>query len=349
MTLKSLAELDPAKRSKWTYFGNKLLAKHDKKGSRVQTGSHKSIFLQNWSPKLNKLLFFLRDVLKCAKKYGMEFDTLNPSLELCMLLPLFHHHGENPVKRQIDNSAACKCLRKNHKVPTVSEGMAIMSRLDSPLHVPDAKCNCSPCIDDQLENRCKNPHRCATTVRDRLNQILPKWDPRLPDIPEEAPDKELDGIVTFSPPQKIDRLTDGMHIFTKSPSTADEIEANPPPALLVVLGREVVKATISGFSTRTGLADAQGGGGIWFSNGNPANAAIKLLPYVSQSKANAEILAALYCVQSVPRDVDLEIAAKSSTITNAMNRNLGKWEDSGWIGVADRAHIQALAASLRAR
>ncbi|KAJ6475887.1 hypothetical protein DFH09DRAFT_1253527 [Mycena vulgaris] len=32
-----------------------------------------------------------------------------------------------------------------------------------------------------------------------------------------------------------------------------------------------------------------------------------------------------------------------------MNRNLGKWEDSGWIGVADRASIQALAAGLRAR
>ncbi|KAJ6475886.1 hypothetical protein DFH09DRAFT_812563, partial [Mycena vulgaris] len=246
-------------------------------------------------------------VLKCAKKYGMEFDTLHPSSELCMLLPLFHHHGENPAKRQINNSAACKCLRKNHSVATVGEGMAVMSRLDSPIHVPDAKCVCSPCIDDRLENRCKNPHRCATTVRDRLNQILPKWDPRLPDIPREVPNEELEGVVTFSPPQNIDRLTDGMRILTKSHLTAVAVEADPPPVLLAVLRGQAVKATISGFCTRTGLADAQSGGGIWFSNGNPANAAIKLPPYVSQSKVNAEILAALYCVQSIPRDVDLEI------------------------------------------
>ncbi|KAJ6595209.1 hypothetical protein DFH09DRAFT_1413272 [Mycena vulgaris] len=152
---------------------------------------------------------------------------------------------------------------------------------------------------------------------------------------------------TQTPHKKL--TADGVRILTKPPSTVDEIEAYPPPALPVVLGGETVKATISGFSTRTGLADAQSGGGIWFSNGNPANAAIKLPPYVSQSKANAEILAALYCIQSVPQDVNLEIAAKSSTITNAMNRNLGKWEDSGWIGVADRAPIQALAAGLRAR
>jgi hypothetical protein len=177
MTLKSYLEMDPEKRSKWAYFGDKLLAKRDKKGSRVQAGSHINMFMQNYSPKLNKLPAFLKGMLACAKKYSVEFDTLNPSKEIRNSLPLWHHHGENPAKRQINNAPQCKCLRKNHGVKLSGQGIEVMARLDSPGHSADPKCICAECIDDRLERKCKNPHRCAIGVRDRLAQIHSKWDP----------------------------------------------------------------------------------------------------------------------------------------------------------------------------
>ncbi|KAJ6536992.1 hypothetical protein B0H19DRAFT_853215, partial [Mycena capillaripes] len=120
-------------------------------------------------------------MLKCAKKYGVEFNTLNPSQEIRNQLPLWHHHGENPAIRQTNNSAQSKCLRTNHKVVSSGQGMDVLARLDSPSHYADPKCVCTECIGDRLENKCKNPHKCAVAAGTRMGQILPKWDAQRPD------------------------------------------------------------------------------------------------------------------------------------------------------------------------
>jgi hypothetical protein len=263
MTLKSYLEMDPNKRSKWAFFGDKLLAKRDKKGSRVQAGSHINMFMQKYSPKLNKLPAFLKGMLTCAKKYGVEFDTLHPSREIRNLLPLWHHHGEDPDKRQTNNTPQCKCLRKNHGVKLAGEGIDILTRLDSPSHSADPKCICNACIDDRLERRCKNPHRCAVTVRDRLTQIRPKWDPQLPET-AAVPEIELaEGEEKFEPPPEIKSLYEGFRIFTKVQQEGPTTAA-PPPEVPRVPGEVVVTAVVSGYVSRRGLADAQGARGFGF-------------------------------------------------------------------------------------
>jgi ribonuclease HI len=71
---------------------------------------------------------------------------------------------------------------------------------------------------------------------------------------------------------------------------------------------------------------------------------------MEQSAANGEIIAALISIQITPRDTELTIESRKSTVLNAMT-NLPVWEDRGWIGVpmTSRGPLRALAAALKSR
>ncbi|KAJ7204923.1 hypothetical protein B0H12DRAFT_999942, partial [Mycena haematopus] len=117
-------------------------------------------------------------MIKVAQKYGVAFNTLNPSTELKLQLPLFHHCGEDPEKTQINNSLACKCLRDKHAVSSVGQGIPLTTRLQDESHIPSKSCPCLACADDRASRGCKNPHLCAIAVEKRFRSYLNKWDPR---------------------------------------------------------------------------------------------------------------------------------------------------------------------------
>jgi hypothetical protein len=81
--------------------------------------------------------------------------------------------------------------------------------------------------DDWLAKACKNPHFCAETVESQLDHLLPRWDPRLPSLPvpgEEDPIEDLDeSKVLFTPPNQIQTLTEGFHIFTLHNGLANDV------------------------------------------------------------------------------------------------------------------------------
>ncbi|KAJ7138996.1 hypothetical protein C8R44DRAFT_529333, partial [Mycena epipterygia] len=309
MTLKSYLELDPEKRATWAHFANKLLAKHDKLTSLVQAGSHVNMFLQKWSPKSSsKLPAFLRDMLKCARKYGVEFHTLSPSHEIRKLLPLWHHKGEDPAKNQLNNKPQSKCLRTNHGVMTVGQGIQVMNRRSCPDHRPDATCVCTPCFEDRYEGKCNNPHRCVVAVSERLDQLLPRWDPRSPDgeAPEVTATEGPAHHVPFKNSPSIQTLAEGFRIFTKN--TVASEDAPPQVVHGLEVGEESVRAAISGYSIHTGLVDSRSGAGVWYSPDNPCNTSLRLPATSAQDKATGEVVAALICAQSAPSDVPLRIA-----------------------------------------
>ncbi|KAJ7138834.1 hypothetical protein C8R46DRAFT_822761, partial [Mycena filopes] len=231
-------------------------------------------------------------MLTCAKKYGVEFNTPDPSHEIQKLLPLWHHHGENPERRQLNNKAQCKCLRFKHGVTTVGQGMIVMERLNSPTHKADAKCLCNACIDDRLERKCKNPHKCATAVRERLTQLKPRWDPQLPepDFSHESPGTAREEV--FKRPPEITKLAEGFRIFSKEKKERedheDEQEALP---VETVAGRNMVKVTIDVHIERAGQADAKSGAGLWYSPDDPRNMSFALPSSLSQTRQNAEVVA----------------------------------------------------------
>ncbi|KAJ7506141.1 hypothetical protein B0H11DRAFT_1617356, partial [Mycena galericulata] len=176
--------------------------------------------------------------------------------------------------RQMNNKPQSKCLRKNHGVTTVGQGFIVLHRLDSADHSTDAECECTACTDDRM-NGCKHPHKCAIAIRDRLSQILPKWDPRTPEIthPDEAGANSNEE--EFRPPTEISNLSEGFRIFTKN-RDKDPPGEQPPPNPQYIPGEEMIDVAISGHIERAGLADAQCGAGIWYSHDDNRNASIKL-------------------------------------------------------------------------
>ncbi|KAJ7664614.1 hypothetical protein DFH06DRAFT_934930, partial [Mycena polygramma] len=209
-------------------------------------------------------------ILKCAKKYGTEFDTLQPSIAIRESLPLWHHHGENPSRRQTNNKPQSKCLRSNHKVMSSGDGMNVLTRLTSPDHSADAKCACTTCVDDRLENKYKNPHKCAVAVNERLDQFLVKWDPRTPELIATASNALPAGEVRFTAPPEINNLAEGYRMFTKLQPVAPEGEL---VMTQVPIGpaNGTTNAAISACVMNGGFAEAYCGAGIWFAHNDPRN------------------------------------------------------------------------------
>ncbi|KAJ7712398.1 hypothetical protein DFH07DRAFT_684547, partial [Mycena maculata] len=307
MTLKSYLEMDPAKRAAWAHMADKLLPKRDKPSSNVKKGSHVNPFLQTWKPKANgKLPEFLKGMLKVAAKYGIEFNTLQPSQAIRESLPLWHHLGEDASHTQFNNTATCQCLRSTHGVSTVGEGMAIMARLVCQSHVEDRWCVCAPCSSDRLKG-CKNPHACALLVKTRLDRLLSKWDPRRPDPPvvTPAPPGE-EGARLFVPPPEIATLTDGFRIFTKPTAAPTDAPPATPPAPLPATVSPVQVAIGSHYKL-LGTMDAGAAFGVHFGQDDPRNVSSVIPEQKSLTRGCAEAIATLVAARSTPVTAPLRI------------------------------------------
>ncbi|KAJ6449442.1 hypothetical protein C8R47DRAFT_999215, partial [Mycena vitilis] len=116
MKLKSYLELDPNERASWAYLCDRRLEKILTKDSNADREAVICLPLQSCKANEHKLPKRHKSMLKCAKKHKVKFDTLSPSREVQGKLPLWHHLGEDRTQVQINNSAACVCLRENHLV-----------------------------------------------------------------------------------------------------------------------------------------------------------------------------------------------------------------------------------------
>ncbi|KAJ7254831.1 hypothetical protein C8J57DRAFT_1656907 [Mycena rebaudengoi] len=197
-----------------------------------------------------------------------------------------------------------------------------------------------------------NPHACAVAVHERLNELLPKWDPRAPSLGRERreQDDEEGAPVLFNPPPPITHISEGLRIFTKTVPNANP-NANVEADIFEVLvepGELSRNATLSGACIRGSQTDAQAGSGIWYGEQDPKNRSSRLPISVEQTISAAEIAAALYAVQTTPFGTPLNLELGRKTVVDAVGK-IESFEDIGWIGVRDSALLKALAASLRAR
>ncbi|KAJ7746468.1 hypothetical protein DFH07DRAFT_748458 [Mycena maculata] len=93
-------------------------------------------------------------MIKCLYKYGVSFETVFPTNEIKRKMPLWHHPGRNRGKRQGNNGEKAGCLRKNHATMTVGEGLDLIQRLEDPLHLKQASCECNACEEDRTLRGC---------------------------------------------------------------------------------------------------------------------------------------------------------------------------------------------------
>lgn len=118
-------------------------------------------------------------MIKTAKKYAVNFYSLKPLQTVQLEMPLWYHLRADRNKLQINNNKRSRCLRTNHNVQVVGDVIQMLERLEAEDHVPFRGCACASCKYDR-DQKCDNPHACASTAAYRLNQLLPSWNPTIP-------------------------------------------------------------------------------------------------------------------------------------------------------------------------
>jgi hypothetical protein len=239
----SLAESDVEKHSHWASLALHQLSKHIVKSPAVAEEARTNLMVQNVKVNQRDPPAIHKAMVKCLNKYGLSFETVHPSTELQRSMPLWHHPGEDPQKRQVNNGQKAKCLRGKHVALTIGAGVDLAQRLDGPLHYRSASCVCDTCEDDRTTRGCENPHACAIAAASRLGQILPRWIP-IPggnEVPGPAatPPEEETNSKLFTPPESIMVLTQGLRAMTRRQN--EPIEQLDPP----VRSRAVVIPTLA--------------------------------------------------------------------------------------------------------
>ncbi|KAJ6448859.1 hypothetical protein C8R47DRAFT_1265647 [Mycena vitilis] len=353
MKLQSYLELRSSERATWGFIADSVLEKRDVKDSAVDANSHINMFLQDWNPNQRKRPPHLKEMLACAEKYGVIFDTIEPSIEIREQLPLFHHFGEDPAKTQLNNTPACKCLRENHNVQTAGEGKELAIRFQREDHKPAATCKCILCNELRRTEGCNNPHSCARTVESRLGQLLPKWNPQTQprddnDGKDEESSQERSEATVFHAPKEIQSLTDGFRIFTKDSKHAPSVPTACGPHPQNTDPLKTVKVFISANIRKTTEGNVAGGG-VWYGQNDLRNTELRVPEYLAQTVLNAEALSALTLIQRAHPETTLNIHSSRNLLKKMFINNLERWEDRGWVGVTDKAPLQTLSAALKAR
>ncbi|KAJ7803546.1 hypothetical protein B0H13DRAFT_1671666 [Mycena leptocephala] len=263
-------------------------------------------------------------MVDCARKLGVTFAALTPRKEVLLELPMWHHLGEDPTKKYINNNARCRCLRSNHYAFKMGHALTISSRLSTADHEANTNCLCLDCCKDRTIRGCKNPHGCAVTACTKLDKILPHWDPRLivedeSSDSEEELDEDSDEIKIFRKPIRLDNLTDGFRIFTNQKIPAEEGDEAPPARNM-----NICSSTISyaGATTRKDGEIVSAGAGLWVTESDPSNISIKIPIATAQTRQGAEVIAALHAAQTSHRASDLHLESPRNFVAVSMTKNL---------------------------
>ncbi|KAJ7663723.1 hypothetical protein DFH06DRAFT_986691 [Mycena polygramma] len=246
--------------------------------------------------------------------------------------------------------------------------MTVLARIRDETHKQTPTCRCIRCSEDRRARGCSNPSACTKAVESKLTRLLPKWDPSRPRV-VNAQEDQGDSPDIFRPPPHITSLTDGFRVFTKKPRKRKRGPAQSPPQsqpapaegptaaerppIAVRPAPVAHNGTQTIWVSSTTARDAHGkitaGGGVFFASGDERNFKLRVPESHAQSAQTAEIMATLLGVQKVPKEQRLVVKNSKKIVRTAMIQRLQAMEDRGWIGVADREPLKALAAALKSR
>lgn len=229
---------------------------------------------------------------------------------------------------------------------------------DNVEHLASANCDCPMCEKDRREVGCVNPHRCACAAEALLGRLRPKWNPfqtfhadglTLTQTRKRANDtaRAEKGRVVFDPSvTQTGPLAAVFRVFTHGSGVEESVAARPPRPFEVV-GEEVEVYT-DGSCIGNGTAAAAAGSGAWFGHEDERNEGARV-PYDAQSNQTGEVYAILLAERQVPPFVPLHLVSDSKYVVDGLTTHLAKWEERGWIGVANSVPFREAAAALRAR
>ncbi|OJT01831.1 Transposon TX1 uncharacterized 149 kDa protein [Trametes pubescens] len=319
-------------------------------------------FLQNWKVSTRRkagLPTDLRRMVMAAQKHGARCDVRVAAKDLKDAMPVWYHLGAEPG-RSTAKTVAARCLRDKHGVVTVAQCARAAERLraDNPDHFPTRTCECKECVEDRQRFECVDPHKCACAAERLLERLQPKWNPRqtyhadcLTLTPARRSLNETaraeKGRVVFDPTiTQAAPIATAFRVFTQ-PAVAGEAAAARPPRPFEVEEEEVEVYT-DGSCIANGTGEAVAGSGVWFGDTDPRNEGARV-PYDTQSNQTAEVYAIILAEQRVAPFAPLHFVSDSKYVVDGLTKYLPRWEEKGWIGVANASVFRDAAAALRAR
>ncbi|OJT09006.1 Ribonuclease H1 [Trametes pubescens] len=365
MWLKTYLKLGPS-RPRWAHVADALFAHAvSAVSSNVDRSARVNPFLQSWTVSTRKkagLPAYLRGMVMAAKKYGVSLAPLLPDDSIKLALPIWYHVGLSP-ERSVANAPAAQCLRERHGVRTVADCERAMQRLCATLngelpHTYTVQCPCLCCISDRDTLGCVNPHRCALAAQRAVEQLQPLWQPGVrwnadclsltkSRKRENRTARAADEDITFDPSLCTSLpLATGFRVFT---GPVDRMRAPPrrAPRAFEVAAEEVTVYT-DGSCTGNGQTNAVAGSGVWFGPQDPRNMAERV-PGADVTNQTAEMHAVVLTLDVVPPFAPLHIVSDSKFVVDGLTLHAPRWEEKGWIGVADSVLVRNVLARLRSR
>ncbi|KAI0644331.1 hypothetical protein C8Q79DRAFT_914155 [Trametes meyenii] len=191
-----------------------------------------------------------------------------------------------------------------------------------------------------------------------IDRIKPKWNPRrngntdgltLTDGRKEANlvAREDKGRVVFDPSVTQEGpLKTAFRVFVRAEDRDQGLALRQQRRFEVLT--EAVEVFTDGSCRCNGSAGVVAGSGVWFAHGDSRNTAERV-PYEGQMNQTGEVYAALIAARTVAPFAPLHIVSDSKYLTERLTVHLKKWEEQGWIGVANSQLIKEVVATLRAR
>lgn len=365
MWLQSYLHLGPT-RPTWAFIADALIGKKCSRTSgEVNNLAQMNLYLQTWKPALrtnSSLPDNLYRMLRVGKQYHISFDALKLPESLKALLPAWYHFGIDKHLQKINNVGASKCLRKTHKVRTVGDLVNITRRerdtVQNHPHTNRLNCACTYCKHDRHVLGCESPNKCHIMAKRILHQLTGKWNPN-----ETAP---ADGL-THTPNRiqlnETARLTDQQISFNPSVTAPGSLAQNfriftnpnarcSIPAYrkrtLVQIAEEEITVYTDGSCINNGNENAACGSGIWFGTDDPRNTSLRI-PGKIQSNQVGELAAILHTLRITPPFAQINFISDSKYVIDALTLHHKKWEQRGWIGIANKDIFKPTLALLRQR
>jgi ribonuclease HI/exonuclease III len=362
--LKPLLDFSP-NRPTWAHATDAILSHFTANSNTVKDRQVMILyFLQNWTVKGNSsssLPAWIKSILNDAKLYRVAFRPIKLTPDLKRKLPIWFHLGLPPGTLGGPNSKASKCLRRNHKVRTVSdiEAIAEYGRLTlshSTKHFPRRPC-CEPCTFIRTTHDCAFPYDCFTLAHSLYNQLSAKWHPA-----HEGPS---DGLSLTKKQIKRNwkrKGTQRTFTFDPSVSTGDDLsncfrlltDPNHIPADTAEwpISRRIHRPTVTfytdGSCLANGSTEAAAGAGVWVAPNHPWNASVRVQGD-SQSNQAGELTAILTALRTAPRTTPVRIVSDSRYCIEGIVLHSTHWEAKGWVDTDNKDLFQNIISWCRAR
>lgn len=293
----------------------------------------------------NKLPTELKQLLTIARRYKLSLDGISHSPEAAGALPIWKHPRATDTHHMNMRS---KCLRRRHRMETVTDAITIADKRRHPNHRRRQQCSCEECEHARSILGCKSPFHCYDEA-DKLARTIPgKWNPRNLNFPCDFPDSQ-------NGREDIKQFTYGLNEGSTTTSlfrlfTSITLPVNPfDPEIDLQDTSPTITAATDGSCINNGSDEAQAGAGIYVDEGSELNAAIRLPPRLQQTNQTGEIVAILELIHRAPRNFPLHIQSDSKTTIDSLTTNRERLEAQGFVGTKNRQLLAATIAKLRRR